>query len=83
MSHIRIIAPKAAGWATEIWIDDEKRTDISAFTFTNRVNDINVVTLEILLASTEIDSEAVIRIGEQTAALLTKAGWTPPVQVKS
>lgn len=58
---------------------EDVSTAVRSVTFTADVNDVPQVTLELVVV--EIDAhtdDARIHVGEESALLLKKLGWTPP-----
>lgn len=78
--HVKITNDSVFGFRTKIYVDGK---DISAWCQRAEVvyhyKNVNVVRLDIVAGTLEVESDAALKLSTDAEALLIKNGWTPPV----
>lgn len=59
-------------------IDGYEVERVKSVRIDTRVNEFNVVRIELAIPAIDFDSPAVVELGDETHAALVKLGWTPP-----
>ncbi len=77
--HVKVTNDSLVGWKTKISIDGQ---DISAWCQKAEVlysaKGLNIVRIDLLAGSLEVESDAQFELDPASAALLVAQGWTPP-----